>query len=83
MKCAQGCVLHALCCAAVYKIRWLLRIHARGGLVVFFVTRTLNVDLTRCSWALLAALQSSLDALLMTRLARRTGEGFLGLGDVR
>jgi len=84
MKGALGDALHALCCAAGYNIRWLLRAIARGGLAAaFFVQRTLHGDLTKWPWAFWATLQTSLAALLTTRPARRSDAGFLGLAGVR
>ena len=84
MKGALGDALHALCCAAGYNIRWLMRAIARGGLAAaFFVRRTLHDDLTSWLWALLAALQTSLAVLLLTRPAKRSDEGFLGLAILR
>ena len=70
MKRVLGYAMHALSCAAGYNIRWHLQALARGALLDFFVSKTLHGDLTRWPWALLATLQSSLDALLMIRLAR-------------
>ena len=84
MKGALGDALHALCCAAGYNIRWLLRAIARGGLAAsFFVRRTLHGDLTSWLWALLAALQTPLAVLLMTRPAKRSDGGFLGRAVLR
>ena len=84
MKGALGDALHALCCAAGYNIRWLLRAIARGGLATaFFVRRTLHDSLTSWLWALLAALLTPLAVLLLTRSAKRSDGGFLGLAILR
>ncbi len=84
MKGALGDALHALCCAAGYNIRWLMRAIARGGLAAaFFVPRTLHGDHKKWLWAFLAAMQTSLAALLTTGPARRADGGFLGLVGVR
>jgi len=84
MKGALGDALHALCCAAGYNIRWLLRAIARRGLAAaFFALRTLRGVLSRWPWALLAALLTSLAALLITRPANRSDGGFFRLAVVR
>ena len=84
MKGALGDALHALCCAAGYNIRWLLRAIARGGLAAaFFALRTLRDALTRWPWALLEGLQASLATLITTRPARQSDGGFFGLAVVR
>ena len=70
--------------AARDNSRWLLRAIARGGLAAaFFVPRTLHGDPTKRPWAFLAALQTSLAALLTTRPARRADGGYLGLAGVQ
>jgi IS5 family transposase len=84
MKGTLGDALHALCCAAGYNIGWLPRAIARGSVAAaFFVPRTLHGDLTKWPWAFLAALQTSLAALLTTRPASRSDGSFLGLAGVR
>ncbi len=83
MKGALGDALHALCCAAGYNIRWLMRAIARGGLAAaFFVPRTLHGDHKKWLWAFLAAMQTSLAALLTTGPARRVDGGYLRLAGV-
>lgn len=84
MKGALGDALHALCCAAGYNIRWLLRAIARKGLAAaFFARTTLHDKLTRWPWALLAALLTSLAALLTARPPQRPDGGLLVLAVVR
>ena len=84
MKGALGDALHALCCAAGYNIRWLLRAIARGGLAAaFFARRSLRDVLTRWPWALLRGLQAFLATLLTTRPANRSDGGVFRLAVVR
>ena len=84
MKGALGDALHALCCAAGYNIRWLLRAIARGGLAAaFFARRSLSDALTRWPWALLRGIQAFLATLLTTRPANRSDAGFFRLAVVR
>lgn len=67
MKGALGDALHALCCAAGYNIRWLLRAIARGGLAAaFFAPGSMLTCLLALVTALYAALQGRSAACLWT-----------------
>jgi hypothetical protein len=58
---------HALCCAAGYNIRWLLRAIARGGLAAaFFAPGSMLTCLLALVTALYAALQGRSAAHLWT-----------------
>lgn len=80
MKGALGDALHALCCAAGYNIRWLLRAIARKGLAAaFFAPVWLLACLLALITALYAALQGRSAAYLWTTGTDHHNDGQMAL----